>query len=112
MRLRRVEVLIQETIATLLSQKKVADGRIGFVTITSVKVNADLSLAKVYYSHFGVSKDRFKTNKGLQAASGFIHTQLCKKLHLKKVPTLRFIPDPSLEKGFEITEAIKDLSDV
>ena len=112
MRLRRIEVLIQETIATLLSQKKVADGRIGFVTITAVNVNADLSLAKVYYSHFGSLKDRHKTHKGLSAATGFIHSQLCRKIHLKTVPKIRFIPDDSLEKGFENTQTIKNLSDV
>eukprot|EP01047_Picozoa_sp_COSAG01_P000342 COSAG01_NODE_6_length_54687_cov_500.907599_11_plen_111_part_00 len=109
MRLERVQILIKQQIAHLISQKKVADGRIGFVTITAVKINADLSQAKVYYSYYGPLKNRKKTQTGLQAAAGYIRSKLYPILHIKQVPVLKFMPDDSLSKGFDITEQLKDL---
>lgn len=111
MRLERVQNLIQQQIALLISQRKVADGRIGFVTITRVKVNADLSLAKVYYSYFGPLKDRKKTQVGLQNAAGFIRSKLYAVLHIKQVPVLRFTPDDSLAKGFDVLQEMNKTSE-
>ncbi|MEK9658088.1 MAG: 30S ribosome-binding factor RbfA [bacterium] len=109
MRKERVEVLLKQSIATLISQKKIADGRIGFVTITAVRVSPDFSTARVYYSHFGPLKDRKKTRDGLKTAAGYIQAQLSKQVYLKKLPKLHFYPDEGLAKGFEVTEALKDL---
>jgi len=111
MRLERVQNLIQQQVALLISQKKVADGRIGFITITRVKVNADLSLAKVYYSYFGPLKNRKKTQVGLQNAAGYIRSKLYAVLRIKQVPSLRFVPDDSLSKGFDVLQAMRDMTE-
>ena len=80
---------------------------LGFITISEVEVNPDLSLAKVYYMTSGNDKQNQKTQKALETAKGYIRNALAAKLSTRKTPELRFIYDDSLEKAQRIEELIK-----
>ncbi|MBI5376862.1 MAG: 30S ribosome-binding factor RbfA [Candidatus Schekmanbacteria bacterium] len=106
----RLNVLFREEISTIIL-REVKDPRIGFVTITSVDVSADLSLAKIYFSAITEESNREKIVKGLQSAAPFIRSSLKKKLSLKRIPMLEFIYDMSLEYGDRIDKILKNLKD-
>ena len=100
-RINKVNSLIKSEIALIL-RKNVGDERVGFVSITEVKVSNDLKHAWIYYSALGNDKEKTKTGKGLNSAKGYIRAQLCKTLNLKTIPDLHFKPDNSLERGSDI----------
>ena len=90
-------------------RKNVGDERVGFVSITEVKVSNDLRHAWIYYSALGSDKDKKKTEKGLNSAKGYIRSHLCKTLNLKIIPELHFKPDDSLERGSDIINKLNAL---
>ena len=47
--------------------------------------------------------------KGLKSAAGYLRRELGHRLHLRKVPELRFVADSSIRKGMEITQILSDL---
>jgi len=51
-RMRRVEDVIKREIGTVI-QNEISDPRVGFITISRVKVTADLAFADVYVSVMG-----------------------------------------------------------
>lgn len=107
-RTERLSSLIQRKISDII-QKKVQNSKIGFVSITEVKLSGDLQHAKVYYSVLGNEKQKRDTVKGIKQASSFIRSQLAGSLDTKQVPELNFIADDSLEKGDKIIQKIKEL---
>ncbi|MGN1124185.1 MAG: 30S ribosome-binding factor RbfA, partial [Eubacterium sp.] len=48
--------------------------------------------------------------KGLESAAGYIRRQLGSRLHLRKSPELKFVADNSIEKGMDLFEKIKEIS--
>lgn len=106
-RLDRIDSLLKKEISAVIQHK--LDAKIGFLSITEVDVNKDLSHAKVYYSMIGSEEDKEKTHKALVKAAGYIKGEVGKVVRLKKIPTLRFIYDNSLERGNVITQKINSL---
>jgi len=104
----KVESLIKAEISEIIS-RKIKDPRIGFVTITSVKVSKDLHLAKVFVSIYGSDEDKKKTLEGLISASQFVHHELKKRLRIKIIPEIVFKIDPSIEYGIYIAKVIDEL---
>lgn len=103
----RVNELLQREIAQLLP-REVKDPRIGMVTITSVEVTRDLSVAKVYFSLLSQDSDIEETLIGLSNASGYLHRLLKKSLHLRHIPELRFIYDSSTSYGMKMADLIEE----
>ncbi|MEK7748309.1 MAG: 30S ribosome-binding factor RbfA [Nitrospirota bacterium] len=101
----RVGDQIKMEVADILS-KKVKDPRVSWVTILSVDVAPDLSHAKVFIS---VQKDEKATLFGLKKASGFIRSELARRLPLKRVPDLRFITDRSIESTSRLLGLLEDI---
>ena len=58
----RVGQELQAAIAALLTRGELRDPRIGFITITGVKVSPDLRVARVYYSMIGTPEERRTTS--------------------------------------------------
>jgi ribosome-binding factor A len=103
---------LNENIKELLSElilKEIKDPRIGFVTITAVKVSADVMTAKVYFSVMGSEEDRQDSLKGLISASGFMRRVVGDQLKLHHVPEFYFVYDDSLDKAMKIEEVLKEL---
>ena len=105
----RIANLLVREISDIL-QNEVYDEDIKFVTITFCKVDTDLSLAQVYCTVLNESK-KDKCLKDLNAAKGFIKTELAKrKLEIRKIPDLRFIYDESISYGKKIENIIKEIN--
>ncbi len=107
-RLERLNEQIKELLSELLLNG-IKDPRIGFVTITSVKLATDLLTAKIYFSVMGSSEEKHETRQGLESAKNFMRTTIARKLQLKYVPEFRFVYDDSLDKAMAIEEALKEI---
>ena len=86
---------------------KLKDPRVGFVTITGVKVSADLRHATVYYTALGDESARKGTRAGLRSASSHLRTSLGRQVRLKFLPELEFEEDVSVEQGERIDRMIE-----
>ena len=96
--------LIQRELSDLL-QRELRDPRVGMVTITSVDVSPDLSHAKVFFTLF--EKARLDdTLAGLKRSSGFLRSQLARRIKLYTTPELRFVYDESVERGDRLSRLI------
>ena len=82
--------------------------KVELFSITYVKLNKDLSYAKIYLSFF--SKNNGSNLAKIEEAKGFIRSQLAKKVRMRKVPELEFVLDSSIEEGTRILEKIKELN--
>ncbi|BDG48007.1 MULTISPECIES: 30S ribosome-binding factor RbfA [Parageobacillus] len=90
--------------------RKLKDPRIGFVTVTDVRVTGDLQQAKVYISVLGDEEQRQNTLKGLEKAKGFIRSEIGQRIRLRKTPEIFFEIDESIEYGTRIEQLIRQIS--
>ena len=81
-----------------------SDSRLQFVSITSVKLNRDNSLAKVYWDTFD-NRNRSGAIKAIDSAQGKIRTHLSKIIKMRQIPNLEFYYDSQ----FESEKAIEDI---
>ena len=95
---------LQVEIATLI-QHEVRDPRIGFVTVTEVRMSPDLQYARVYVSILGEESEKQESLDALERARGFLKAQIGKRLRLRYVPELRFVVDNTLD----LSERIESL---
>ncbi|NDI33346.1 30S ribosome-binding factor RbfA [Chengkuizengella sediminis] len=95
---------------SLILQTEIKDPRVGFVTVTGVEVTNDLSQAKVYLSIFGSEKEKDDSLQGLSKASGYIRSELGKRIRLRHIPELIFKIDSSIEYGNRIEEMLRDMN--
>ena len=105
----RVGDQLREEIADLLA-RQVHDPGIGFLTITQVKVSPDLQVARVYYTTLGDDKARRESAKALGRATPFLRRQIGGRLRLKRVPSLEFFFDESIERGDRIERILHEIS--
>jgi len=75
----------------------VRDPRLELVTITGAALNADLTIARVYYTLSGDEARLAAAAKGLEQAKGYLRKLLGQRLRMKFVPDLRFARDTYLE---------------
>jgi ribosome-binding factor A len=110
-RLKRLEEVLREEIAALISRGEIKDPRVTpFVSITRVEASGDGSHAKVWVSILpGQDTSLEDSAEGLQHAAGFIQSQIAKNLHTRLTPVLQFVPDKGIGEGFAMTEKLKDL---
>ena len=93
----RIKVEVSDII-----RREVDDPRIGFVTITSVKMTPDLKYAKIYLSVLGTEEEKKEALEGILSAKNFIKVKLCSKLMLRSMPDISFEFDASLEKATKL----------
>ena len=91
-RVRKVADRIQVTVAEML-ERRIKDPRLGFVTVTDVRVSGDTQQATVFYTVLGEDKDLDGTAVALASARGLIRSEVGKQLGMRHVPTLEFIRD-------------------
>ncbi|MFC0188853.1 30S ribosome-binding factor RbfA [Fictibacillus aquaticus] len=82
--------------------RKLKDPRVGFVTVTAVDVTGDLQQATVYISVFGDEDQRAETLKSLAKATGFIRTEIGRRIRMRKTPDIFFKIDESIDYGNKI----------
>lgn len=105
----RVGDLVKEEIAFMVLHGEIKDPRIGFVTITRVKMTPDLKEAKVYFSQIGGPKEIEESRNGLNSACGYIRRALASRLSLRHIPNLSFAFDDSLEYSENIERIIREI---
>lgn len=104
----RVADLIRHELAQLL-ERDVKDPRIGFVTITGVRVTPDMGTAHVGVTVLGDAAKQSESLKGLAAASGFLRSELARRLQLRRTPALKFEIDELIESERRIEELLAQL---
>lgn len=105
----RVAQEIQVAVADLLTRGKIKDPRIGFITLTGVKVSPDLTQARIFYSMIGTDQQKAETQAGLEAAKGYVRREVTKRVKLRVSPDVHFAFDPSLDEGDKIDRLLKDV---
>ena len=80
----------------------------GLISVTKVKVTQDLKYAKVYVSILN-SKNIKETLAGLKKSSGYVRTELAKRINLRNTPEIIFELDDSLEYGARIDSILKEI---
>lgn len=84
----RIRVLVAQRL-----EKGLRDPRLGFVTITDVRVTGDLQHASVFYTVLGSEQERADTAQALRAATGMLRSEVGRNLGTRLTPTLEFVLD-------------------
>ena len=94
---------------SILLQREIKNTKIGYVTITEVRLTNDLSYAYVYYTVLG-NKDRIEvTQEALEKSEGFIKSEIAKKVKMRKIPEYIFKYDDSLDRGKRIDDLLDEI---
>jgi ribosome-binding factor A len=91
-------------------QYEMKDPRIGFITVTGVDVTGDLQQAKVYITVLGSEEQKEATLKGIARGSGFIRSEVGKRIRLRHTPELIFKFDQSVEYGSRIEKLLTEIN--
>ncbi len=96
---------IKELVAGVL-ERRIKDPRLGFVTITDVRLTGDGQHASVFYTVFGDEAARRDTAAALASATGLIRSEVGKHLGARHTPTIEFHLDAVPEAAQEIEDLI------
>jgi ribosome-binding factor A len=99
----RIKVIIAKRL-----ERGVRDPRMGFVTITDVKVTGDLQHASVFYTVYGTDEERADTAAALAAATGMLRSEVGKNITARLTPSLEFILDAIPENAQHIEELLRE----
>ena len=91
--------------------KEIKDPRIGFVTVTDVKLSKDKSMAVVSVSVMGDNKSKKKSMIGLNSAKGFFQHKIGKGLQMMNTPKIIFQLDSSIEEGSEMINTLNQIEE-
>ncbi|MBB3109437.1 ribosome-binding factor A [Paenibacillus phyllosphaerae] len=108
-RVGRVGEQIKKEISTII-QTELKDPRIGFITVTGVDVTGDLSQARIFLSVLGSEEQKEETLKALARSTGFIRSELGKRIRFRHTPELLFKFDSSIEYGSKIETLLGQLN--
>ena len=104
----RIGEEIRQELADLLS-REVRDPGIGFVTVTHVKVSADLQVARAYYTTLGDEAARRTTAKALERAKPFLRQRIAARVGLRRAPELAFQYDESIAREERIESLLQEI---
>lgn len=104
-RARKIADRIKVSVAQTL-EKRVKDPRLGFVTVTDVRVTGDLQNATVFYTVFGSDADLEGTKAALESSKGLIRSEVGKVLKIRLTPTIEFVADAVPAAAAELDELI------
>ena len=104
-RIAKLQDQIQQIVAEML-QRRIKDPRLGFVTVTDVRLTGDAREATVFYTVLGQEQDLKGTAIGLESAKGLLRSTVGKKLGLKFAPTLTFVLDATIIAAQDIEQAV------
>ena len=110
-RTERVAGVIRETITEVLACGAVKDPRVqtgGLITVTHVRVAADLGVAWVSVTTVG-GNGVAQTLDGLRAAAGYLRGEVGKRLHARRLPELRFQADTAGEQEARVEAAFREI---
>lgn len=108
LRVRKIQEFIKQEVSNILL-RELKDPRLGFVTVTDARITGDLREATVYVSLFGKSEEKENTLKALKNATGYIRTEVGRRLGIRYSPTIEFKEDTSLDYGMKIDKILRDI---
>ncbi len=109
-RTQRVAERIKEEVSDILRLEIKDPGLYKMISVTDVDVSRDLGYAKIYVSVFGDHEEQEGILKTLGKASGFIRSELGKRIRLRHTPEVEFRLDRSLEYGAHINKVLRTLN--
>ena len=107
-RLGRIDEEYRKEISQIIGYELKNPSVTGLISVTKVKVTNDLKFAKVYVSILN-SKNMKDTLAGLKKSSGYIRSELAKRINLRNTPELIFESDDSIEYGAKIDSILKEI---
>ena len=107
-RMNRIDEEFKKELSFIIDRDLKNPNITGMISVTKVKVSKDLHFARVYVSLLN-SKSKKNTLDGLKNSSGFIRSELAKRINLRYTPELVFELDDSLEYGDRIENILKDI---
>ena len=107
-RMERVNSSIKRELSNIISRELTNTNITGLITVNKVDTAPDFSNSKVYVSMIAV-KNKKEATLALKKAAVFMRTRLAHTLQFRKMPSLIFIYDESVEYGSRINEIINDL---
>lgn len=97
----QIKVIVAEML-----ERRIKDPRLGFVTVTDVRLTGDSREATVFYTVLGSEAERAGTAVALASASGLIRSQVGKQLGMKFTPTVTFIADAIPETARQMDDLL------
>jgi ribosome-binding factor A len=94
----RLESEIRSVLADLL-RLEVKDPRLEGVTVSGVRLSAERSHARVYFSLYGDAERERHARDGFAAAGAFLRRELGRRVRMRTTPELEFLRDSSYEYG-------------
>jgi len=104
-RVRKIADRIQVIVAEML-ERRIKDPRLGFVTITDVRLTGDSQQATIFYTVLGEDEERVASAAALESAKGLIRSEVGKQLGMRHVPSLTFIADALPETARQIDDLL------
>ena len=108
-RVRKIADRIQVIVAEML-ERRVKDPRLGFVTITDVRLTGDSQQATLFYTVLTTGEDDEKaladTAAALESAKGLLRSEVAKQLGMRHAPSLEFVADALPESARHLDEVL------
>ena len=104
-RVRKIADRIKVIVAEML-ERRIKDPRLGFVTVTDVRVTGDTQQATVFYTVFGEDDAMAATAAALESAKGLIRSEVAKQLGMRHAPTVEFVHDALPANARHLDEVI------
>ena len=102
-RMEKVQKLARQVLGEEIQTLK--DPRVGFATITAVKITPDLRHARVWVSVLGSDEEATDTMAGLNSARPHLRSELGRQMRMKYLPELIF----ELDKGAEEAQRLDEI---
>jgi ribosome-binding factor A len=97
----RIKVIVAERL-----ERGIRDPRLGFVTITDVRVTGDLQHASIFYTVYGDERERADSAAALKSATGMLRSEVGKNITARLTPSLEFIADALPENAKALEELL------
>lgn len=107
-RTERVASLIKETVGVIVS-REFSGSEFGFITVTEVRMSADLKIAKIYFSIFGPADKQASTMAMLEEQKQHIRGEVAHRVRLKFAPALQFYHDATMDEVDRINKLINKI---
>ena len=110
-RVSRVAELIKREVSQMILFD-IKDDRVGagMVSVTAVDVAGDLQHTKIFVSIYGSDEVRAVTMEGLKSVTGYVRSELGKRVRLRRTPTVIFVEDTSFDRATSVLSLINQLS--
>ena len=104
----RVADQIRMEVADIL-MRRIKDPRVRAVTVTDVELTNDLRIARVFVTALGTDAETKDVFAGLAKASGFVRSELGKRLTLRYLPEIVFMKDVSGPRGDRVLQLLDEI---